>query len=49
MPAFARHGVMRRAAAMAHAQSIVERFDVRGTQGFGRRTPTRASGGNMQS
>lgn len=48
-PAFARFGVVRRAPAMAHARSLVERFDVRGTESAGLRTPTRSlSGGNMQ-
>ena len=46
---FARAGIIRRGAALAHAQRIVERFDVRGTQAAGMATPTRAlSGGNMQ-
>ncbi len=48
-PTFARAGVMKRAAAQAHARSVIERFDVRGTQSAGLATPTRAlSGGNMQ-
>jgi simple sugar transport system ATP-binding protein len=48
-PAFARAGFVRRRAAMAHAQRLVERFDVRGTEGGGLATPTRSlSGGNMQ-
>jgi general nucleoside transport system ATP-binding protein len=48
-PAFARWGVVRRAAAMAHAQGLVTRFDVRGTEGGGLATITRGlSGGNMQ-
>jgi len=48
-PAFARAGVLRRARARAHALSIVERFDVRGTGGGGLDTRVRAlSGGNMQ-
>jgi simple sugar transport system ATP-binding protein len=48
-PAFSRLGWLRRRAARAHAQAIVERFDVRGTEGLGVDTPTRAlSGGNMQ-
>ncbi|MEN9420251.1 MAG: hypothetical protein RI988_3872 [Pseudomonadota bacterium] len=48
-PAFSRAGWLRRGAARAHAQRIVERFDVRGTQAAGVDTPTRAlSGGNMQ-
>ena len=46
---FARGGWLRRAAARAYAQRIVERFDVRGTEAMGVDTPTRAlSGGNMQ-
>ncbi len=45
-PRFARAGIVRRAAARAHAQAIVERFDVRGG---GLDRPVRAlSGGNMQ-
>jgi ABC-type uncharacterized transport system ATPase subunit len=48
-PAFARWGVIRRGAAMAHAQALVTRFDVRGTEGAGLQTRTRdLSGGNMQ-
>ena len=48
-PAFARAGVMKRAAAQAHARHIIERFDVRGSAALGVATPTRAlSGGNMQ-
>ncbi|MBE7420209.1 MAG: ABC transporter ATP-binding protein [Ideonella sp.] len=48
-PAFARHGAVRRAQAQAHAQALVERFDVRGTEAAGLWTTTRAlSGGNMQ-
>ncbi len=48
-PTFARAGVMKRAAAQAHARTVIERFDVRGTQSQGLATPTRAlSGGNMQ-
>jgi len=47
--AFSRLGWLRRAAARAHAQRIVGQFDVRGTEGLGVDTPTRAlSGGNMQ-
>ena len=34
-PAFARHGIVRRERAMAHARSLVERFDVRGTESAG--------------
>jgi simple sugar transport system ATP-binding protein len=49
MPPFARHGITQRARAMAHAQQLVERFDVRGTEANGVATRTRAlSGGNMQ-
>jgi simple sugar transport system ATP-binding protein len=48
-PAFARGGLLRRERAQAHARSLVERFDVRGTEGAGLATTTRAlSGGNMQ-
>ncbi len=48
-PTFARWGVLRRGAAMAHARGLVQRFDVRGTEGAGLATPTRGlSGGNMQ-
>jgi ABC-type uncharacterized transport system ATPase subunit len=48
-PAFARAGVVRRGPAMAFAQGLVDRFDVRGTEGSGLATPARAlSGGNMQ-
>ena len=48
-PAFARWGVVKRAAAQAHAQGLVTRFDVRGTEDGGLATITRGlSGGNMQ-
>ena len=48
-PAFARAGWQRRGAAMAHAQRLITRFDVRGTDSAGLATPTRGlSGGNMQ-
>ncbi len=48
-PAFARWGVRRRAPALAHARTIVERFDVRGTEAAGLATPAAAlSGGNQQ-
>ena len=48
-PAFARLGFMRRGAARAHAQALVRRFDVRGTESSGLDTVTRGlSGGNMQ-
>ncbi len=48
-PAFARAGVLRRGAAMAFARGLIERFDVRGTEGGGVQTLTRRlSGGNMQ-
>jgi simple sugar transport system ATP-binding protein len=48
-PAFARGGFVRRDAARAHAQDLVTRFDVRGTEGAGLDTVTRQlSGGNMQ-
>jgi len=47
--AFARAGFVRRAAARAHAQGLVTRFDVRGTEAGGLDTVTRQlSGGNMQ-
>ncbi len=46
---FARAGVLRRARARAHARDLVERFDVRGTEGSGLETRARSlSGGNMQ-
>jgi simple sugar transport system ATP-binding protein len=48
-PAFSRFGFARRDAAQAHARGIVQRFDVRGTEGGGLDTVTRGlSGGNMQ-
>ena len=48
-PAFARWGLVRRGAAQAHAQGLVTRFDVRGTEAGGLATITRGlSGGNMQ-
>jgi simple sugar transport system ATP-binding protein len=48
-PAFSRAGIVRRGAAMAYAQQLIQRFDVRGTDAQGVQTPTRAlSGGNMQ-
>ncbi len=48
-PRFARWGVMKRGAAMAFAQDLVQRFDVRGAEAAGVLTPTRRlSGGNMQ-
>ena len=48
-PAFARAGIVRRRRAMRHAQALVERFDVRGTDSGGLATTTRSlSGGNMQ-
>ncbi len=47
--AFARRGVLRRARAQGHAGALVQRFDVRGTEGGGLATITRSlSGGNMQ-
>ena len=47
--AFSRWGVVRRAAARAHARELIARYDVRGTDSSGVDTPTRAlSGGNMQ-
>jgi simple sugar transport system ATP-binding protein len=49
MPVFSRAGIVRRAAAQAHARQLIQRFDVRGTDAQGVQTPTRAlSGGNMQ-
>jgi ABC-type uncharacterized transport system ATPase subunit len=48
-PVFSRLGVVRRTVAQRHAQRLIERFDVRGTEAQGLDTPTRAlSGGNMQ-
>jgi general nucleoside transport system ATP-binding protein len=48
-PTFARFGVTQQRAAQAHAQSLIDRFDVRGTEAQGFSTPTRLlSGGNMQ-
>jgi simple sugar transport system ATP-binding protein len=49
-PAFAhRGGVLKRGAAIAYAQQLVQRFDVRGTEGSGVQMATRRlSGGNMQ-
>ena len=48
-PTFSRAGLLRRGAAQAHARTLIERFDVRGTQAQGVATPTAAlSGGNMQ-
>jgi len=48
-PTFSKFGVMKRGTARAHAQSLLDRYDVRGTQSAGVDTPTRAlSGGNMQ-
>jgi len=47
--AFSTFGVMKRGTARAHAHSLVDRYDVRGTQSAGVDTPTRSlSGGNMQ-
>ncbi len=46
---FSRAGLLRRAVAQAHARTLIERFDVRGTQAQGVATKTAAlSGGNMQ-
>jgi general nucleoside transport system ATP-binding protein len=46
---FSRMGVIKRGAAMAHAQDLITRFDVRGTDAAGVHTVTRRlSGGNMQ-
>jgi ABC-type uncharacterized transport system ATPase subunit len=49
-PTFAhRGGVLKRGAAIAYAQQLVQRFDVRGTEGGGVQMATRRlSGGNMQ-
>ncbi len=48
-PAYARYSVMKRRAAIADAQALVERFDVRGAEAAGVHTVTRRlSGGNMQ-
>ncbi|WP_046112866.1 ABC transporter ATP-binding protein [Aquincola tertiaricarbonis] len=48
-PAFSRAGWLRRGRMRAHAQALVQRFDVRGTEGGGLDTVTRRlSGGNMQ-
>jgi simple sugar transport system ATP-binding protein len=48
-PTFSRAGFIKRRTAMAHARSLIERFDVRGTESRGLETPTRSlSGGNMQ-
>jgi simple sugar transport system ATP-binding protein len=46
---FARRGLVQRGAALAFAEKLVKRFDVRGTEAAGVATITRAlSGGNMQ-
>ena len=48
-PAFSNVGFIKRRAAQAHAKTLIERFDVRGTESRGLETPTRTlSGGNMQ-
>jgi general nucleoside transport system ATP-binding protein len=48
-PAFSTWGVIKRRAATAHAQDLVTRFDVRGTEAAGVHTlARRLSGGNMQ-
>jgi simple sugar transport system ATP-binding protein len=48
-PAFAHFGLIRRRRAREHAAQLVQRFDVRGTEGGGLDTITRGlSGGNMQ-
>ena len=48
-PAFARAGIVKRAAATAFARALVARFDVRGLAAQGVATRTRAlSGGNVQ-
>ena len=47
--AFARRASSAAQRAQAHARTLIERFDVRGTKAAGLETPTRAlSGGNMQ-
>ena len=49
LPAFSRRGLARRRAAVAHADGLISRFDVRGTEDSGVHTTTRRlSGGNMQ-
>ncbi len=49
LPAFSRGGVARRQAAVEHADGLLSRFDVRGTEDAGVHTTTRRlSGGNMQ-
>ncbi len=48
-PTFSRWGLLKRKRARAHAQDIVQRFDVRGLEDRGLDTLTRSlSGGNMQ-
>ncbi len=48
-PAFQRQGWLQHRAAVAHAQDLVQRFDVRGAEAAGVTTLTRQlSGGNMQ-
>ena len=48
-PAFSRFGLLRRGRMRAHAQDLVQRFDVRGLEAGGLDTVTRRlSGGNMQ-
>jgi simple sugar transport system ATP-binding protein len=48
-PAFSRLGWLKRSAAMAYAQGLLKRFDVRGAEAQGVLTTTRKlSGGNMQ-
>ena len=48
-PRFAQRGVMKRSVAVAFAQDLVQRFDVRGAEQSGVHTTTqRLSGGNMQ-
>jgi simple sugar transport system ATP-binding protein len=49
LPVFSRRGLARRGAAVAHADGLISRFDVRGTEDSGVHTTTRRlSGGNMQ-
>ncbi len=48
-PRFSRRGWLRRGDAIGHARALVERFDVRGTEGQGLDMPVRRlSGGNLQ-
>jgi simple sugar transport system ATP-binding protein len=48
-PSFSLLGWLRRGRALAHAKALLQRFDVRGTEGGGLSTPARRlSGGNLQ-